>query len=330
MAHGRFITRFDEEHSRPVVVLGAAVADSLFGPIDPIGKVVQMNGREYEVIGIFEKDPGMFGGPGVDQFVVMPFTLFRKQYPESKELILAFSIAKGVNPDAPEDEVTDAMRRLRHVRYNQENDFEMTSPDFLSNLWNQLTGALVILTSHHQFCRAAGGRHRRDEHHVDLGDGADQTRSAFVRRSAQEVGYPRAIPARGGRADGYRWHHRDLLGGAFAFVRTLMPSIPACVSVLGHARCHNVGRCRAILRVLSRQSRRESRPDCLPPVRMTRTRSNGNFATTSHHRRTHPHYGRAECDARFVLRRRNYSILTAAAHALELEAARRRHHRHRG
>ena len=65
----------------------AAVADSLFGRVEPIGKTVRMNGREYEVIGVFEKDPGMFGGPGVDQFAVIPFNLFRKQYPEAKELM---------------------------------------------------------------------------------------------------------------------------------------------------------------------------------------------------------------------------------------------------
>ena len=34
-----------------VVVLGAAIADSLFDQLDPIGKVVRMNGREYEVVG---------------------------------------------------------------------------------------------------------------------------------------------------------------------------------------------------------------------------------------------------------------------------------------
>ena len=38
------------------------------------------------------------------------------------------------------------MRRLRHVPVDKENDFEVSSPDFFSNLWNQLTGALVILT----------------------------------------------------------------------------------------------------------------------------------------------------------------------------------------
>ena len=38
------------------------------------------------------------------------------------------------------------MRRRRHVPHNNENDFEIADPNFLSNLWNQLTGALVLLT----------------------------------------------------------------------------------------------------------------------------------------------------------------------------------------
>ena len=32
--------------------------------------MVRLNGRRYEVIGVFEKDPGLFGGFGVDQFAV--------------------------------------------------------------------------------------------------------------------------------------------------------------------------------------------------------------------------------------------------------------------
>src|SRR4051794_30109313 len=64
VSQGRFISRYDEEHSRPVVVLGANIADSLFPHINPLDKTVRMNGREYGVVGVFEPDPGLFGGPG--------------------------------------------------------------------------------------------------------------------------------------------------------------------------------------------------------------------------------------------------------------------------
>jgi putative ABC transport system permease protein len=233
VAQGRFITRFDNEHSRPVVILGASIADSLFGRLDPIGKTVKMNGREYEVIGIFEKDPGMFGGPGVDTFAVIPFTLFRKQYPESKELFLAFSVAKGVNPDVAKDEVIDAMRRVRKVRYNQENDFELTSPDFLSTLWNQLTGALVILTSIISSVGLMVG-----------GIGVMNIMLISVTERTNEIGVRKAIGAR--KSDirvqflleavvltGLGGIIGILLGAGFAFtVRTLIPSVPAFVSPL--------------------------------------------------------------------------------------------------
>jgi len=143
---GRFLSRFDEEHSRDVVVLGAALADSLFPNTDAIGKIAYLNGRQYEVIGIFEKDPGLFGGGGVDSFAVIPLSNFQKNYPESKEMHIAFTIPKNGNPQLAVDQVTEAMRRLRHLRHNQANDFEVISSDFLTQLWNQLTGALVILT----------------------------------------------------------------------------------------------------------------------------------------------------------------------------------------
>jgi putative ABC transport system permease protein len=146
VAQGRFISRYDLDHARPVVVLGMQIADSLFPHSDPMGKTVRLNGSPYEVIGVFEHDPGMFGGSGVDQFAIIPFSDFHARYPEVRELALAFTVPPDVDIQRAKDEVTDAMRRIRKVPFKAENDFELISPDFLSDLWNQLTGALVLLT----------------------------------------------------------------------------------------------------------------------------------------------------------------------------------------
>src|SRR5438128_933950 len=50
VATGRYISQYDEEHSRDVVVIGNAIADSLFPHTDPLGKAVRLNGQVYEVI----------------------------------------------------------------------------------------------------------------------------------------------------------------------------------------------------------------------------------------------------------------------------------------
>jgi putative ABC transport system permease protein len=233
VGRGRFVSRYDEEHSRMVVVIGAAINDSLFPHADPIGKMVRMNGRQYEVIGVFEQDAGLFGGPGVDQFAVIPFSLFRKQYPESKELIMAFSIPQDVGPGRAKDEVTESMRRLRHVKHNAENDFEITSPDFLSSLWNQLTGALVLLTGIISSVGLMVG-----------GIGVMNIMLISVTERTQEIGVRKAVGAR--KADirtqflleavtltGIGGLIGVLAGGAFAMlVRALIPSVPATLSPL--------------------------------------------------------------------------------------------------
>jgi len=230
---GRFISRYDEERARQVVVLGASVADSLFPNLDPLGKMIHLNGKLYEVIGVFERDPGLFGGPGVDQFAVIPMSDFRRKYPEAKELIIAFTVSPGADPEQAKDEVIEAMRRIRRLPYGAENDFEITAPDFLSNLWNQLTGALVILTSVISSVGLLVG-----------GIGVMNIMLISVTERTSEIGVRKAVGAR--KADirvqflleavtltGIGGIAGIMVGAAVAFlVRTFVPSVPATLSLL--------------------------------------------------------------------------------------------------
>jgi putative ABC transport system permease protein len=233
IARGRFISSFDEEHARAVVVLGAAISESLFPNADPLGKTVRMNGNTYEVIGIFEHDQGLFLGPGVDIFAIIPLSNFKKNYPEAKELILIFTIPAAVNVETAQGEVIQAMRRLRRIPADKENDFELSSPDFLSNLWNQLTGALVILTTVISSIGLLVG-----------GVGVMNIMLISVTERTQEIGVRKAIGAR--RADVRLQFLLEavvltlvggiigiLIGAAIStLVRTFVPSVPATLSYL--------------------------------------------------------------------------------------------------
>jgi putative ABC transport system permease protein len=228
---GRFISIFDEEHARPVVVLGAAIAESLFPNRDAVGKAVRINGSPYEVIGVFAHDQGLFGGPGVDVFAVIPLSNFRKEYPDAKELVMAFTVPEHVNVGKAQDEVIQAMRHLRRVPAGKENDFEVSSPDFLSNLWNQLTGALVILTTVISSIGLLVG-----------GIGVMNIMLISVTERTQEIGVRKAIGAR--RADVRLQFLLEavvltLVGGTIGIligagvsvlVRTFVPSVPAMLS----------------------------------------------------------------------------------------------------
>lgn len=143
---GRFYNQSEEDRSAAVVVIGSTIADSLFPSIDPIGRTVMLNGSPYEVIGVFVQQAGLFGGPGPDDFALIPLSNYRKHNPQTKEIAIAFTVRKEAPVEAGMGCVEETLRRIRKVPPGGENDFEIFSSDFLSKLWNQLTGAIVVLT----------------------------------------------------------------------------------------------------------------------------------------------------------------------------------------
>ncbi|MBI2680514.1 MAG: ABC transporter permease [Candidatus Solibacter usitatus] len=233
VAQGRPITRDDVEHARPVVIIGQAIADSLFPHIDAIGKTVRLNGRPYDVIGVFDKDPGLFGGFGVDQFACIPLSNFHKNFPEIRETTLAVAVQEGADMNVARNEVIEAMRRRRRVPHRGENDFEIADPEFLTNLWNQLTGALALLTGVISSIGLLVG-----------GIGVMNIMLISVTERTAEIGVRKAIGAR--RSDIQLQFLLEAvtltsIGGAIgitlgalfaATVRALVPSIPATLSPL--------------------------------------------------------------------------------------------------
>lgn len=143
---GRMFTHQEDDQGERVALLGLAIAESLFGPEDPVGKIVRVNGIEFRVLGVLERHQGLFGGPGIDQFIVIPYKTFTKLWPEIEEVMIAVGVSDPALLARAQDEVVNVLRRRRGVRTDAENNFDMMAPDFLSELWDELTGAIVILT----------------------------------------------------------------------------------------------------------------------------------------------------------------------------------------
>ncbi len=229
--HGRFYNESEERRSANVVVLGSAIAESLFKTRDPLGQSVMLNGSSYEVIGVFAPDPGLLGGPGVDQFAMMPLATFRKHNPNTRELFIAFTVPRDLPSEITVNDITESLRRIRKVPHNAENDFEMFSSDFLTTLWNQLTGAIVILTGVISSIGLLVG-----------GIGVMNIMLISVTERTREIGVRKAI---GARSADIRVQFLleavtlTMVGGAIGImggvviawlVRTVAPSIPAAVS----------------------------------------------------------------------------------------------------
>lgn len=70
---GRFILPLDVEYRQKVAVLGADVVHEIFGPVNPIGETVQINGINFRVIGILESKGSSMQGSS-DEKVTIPIS----------------------------------------------------------------------------------------------------------------------------------------------------------------------------------------------------------------------------------------------------------------
>ncbi len=73
LASGRFITAADESNAAAVTVLAADTATELFGPLDPVGQSVTVNGVPYEVIGLLTS-AGSDSTTNLDDQAIVPMS----------------------------------------------------------------------------------------------------------------------------------------------------------------------------------------------------------------------------------------------------------------
>jgi putative ABC transport system permease protein len=146
---GRFVTDADLLHASRVAIVGTDVADALWPQQDAIGEQLTLNGRPYQVVGIFEHKGAFMGGSN-DNFVAIPLTAFDDQFPEVKNGH-GDTIHIATVPKRPEDfnalidEETAIMRTRRGLKANQDNDFATFTSVGRLKQFQQITGQVSIV-----------------------------------------------------------------------------------------------------------------------------------------------------------------------------------------
>jgi putative ABC transport system permease protein len=146
---GRNLSEIDLRAARKVAVIGSALADRFFPFEDPIGRRIQVDGREFQVIGVFAPKKSAFGA-GYDNYVLMPYTVFMQIYGMTDEEGFVRSVnvtVRAITPALVNDaieETRQVLRRVRNVKPGAEDNFEFFSSQSLIDNFNEVTVGVKI------------------------------------------------------------------------------------------------------------------------------------------------------------------------------------------
>ncbi len=152
MSAGRFINETELRHRAYVAVLGFNVTEALFPAEDPLGKIINVGGQEFTVVGTVAKQKaGPFGSENQeDNDIFIPYWTFHKMYPQINDHFLIMRMKEGRMKEGI-GQLEQVLRRRRNVPLHKDNDFEIGTPEtFIStfdDILSAVFGVMMMISS---------------------------------------------------------------------------------------------------------------------------------------------------------------------------------------
>lgn len=146
VAQGRYFSETETERKTKVAVLGANLAEELFGEENPVGQQITVGTTRLTIIGVMQAE-GMVGGTDYDNYLFTPITIvFQKFTPNQFARIMGDRVRKiyiEVESQAVVDDVILQIELLLVKRH----DVSLDEPDFIVTTQQDLIDTQEATTS---------------------------------------------------------------------------------------------------------------------------------------------------------------------------------------
>jgi putative ABC transport system permease protein len=142
---GRLMTPTEVDTARPVTVIGWQTADRLFGTtIDPLDKIIQIEGTHFRVVGVSEKK-GSILGRSQDEFALIPLTQFQMMFGSRRPLNVTVKPRDLLRIPEAMDDATIALRSARGLKPKQPDNFGMFTSDTILDIYHSATNGIFAV-----------------------------------------------------------------------------------------------------------------------------------------------------------------------------------------
>ncbi|MCU1322528.1 MAG: multidrug transporter substrate-binding protein [Acidobacteriaceae bacterium] len=107
---GKFFKSGDVESAANVAVIGTTLRDHLFGDENPVGKEIQLHGKPYRIVGVFEAKDEDQG-----EYAVIPYTTAQKMVGTSSIQMVTVSAEQAGETTRISDDIKKLLRGRHHL-----------------------------------------------------------------------------------------------------------------------------------------------------------------------------------------------------------------------
>ena len=148
LAEGRYFTADEEARRGKVAVIGVDVANTLFPYSQALDQEIQIEGRNYRVIGVLKaREIFLIGADdpnNENKAVYLPFKTIKQLYPANEDCFIMATAKPGKMNDALE-EMRNILRRERNVPADKPDNFGVQTSDQIIKQFGAITGGIFLL-----------------------------------------------------------------------------------------------------------------------------------------------------------------------------------------
>jgi putative ABC transport system permease protein len=144
LAAGRFYTEAEVRRSVPVTVIGWDLQDHLFPGIDPLGRLVTIDGYPLRVIGLLRRQ-GSVLGQSQDNVAYLPLPVYEKTFGRNRSVDIWVRAPSVEAIAETQDEVRVLLRRMRGTPSSAEDPFGIVTAEALQGLWRGISAAALAM-----------------------------------------------------------------------------------------------------------------------------------------------------------------------------------------
>ena len=146
LASGSMFTDREVRGAAKVAVIGSKTANELFGPLNPVGQTVRVQGIPFVIIGLLESKGAGMGGQNQDDRILIPYTTAMKRVTGDKYLrSINVQIVSADRMEVAQQQITVLLRQRHRLTADRDNDFNIFNQKEIADTVSSISRIITLL-----------------------------------------------------------------------------------------------------------------------------------------------------------------------------------------